>query len=97
MNEERKDEVQELYDKCNKISNYSDWLFLVNIAISFILIFNFKYRDIFVVTSLLLNIGYVILVNVNEIYFNNLAENERRKSLLKESFDVNTTLRDTNK
>ncbi|UKI27408.1 MAG: hypothetical protein L6V91_01900 [Bacilli bacterium] len=74
MNEERKDEVQELYDKCNKISNYSDLLFLVNIAISFILIFNFKYRDIFVVTSLLLNIGYVILVNVNEIYFNNLAE-----------------------
>ncbi len=97
MNEERKDEVQELYDKCNKISNYSNRLFLVNIAISFILIFNFKYRDIFVVTSLLLNIGYVILVNVNEIYFNNLAENERRKSLLKESFDVNTTLSDTNK
>ena len=31
------------------------------------------------------------------MYFSNLAENERRKSLLKESFDVNTTLRETNK
>ena len=97
MENERKDEVQELYDRCNKITNYADLLFLVNMVISFILIFNFKYRDTFIIISLILTIVYVVLVNINEMYFSNLAENERRKSLLKESFDVNTTLRETNK
>ena len=94
METERKDEIQELY---NKITNYADLLFLVNMVISFILIFNFKYRDAFTIISLILTIVYVVLVNINEMYFSNLAENERRKSLLKESFDVNTTLRETNK
>ena len=97
METERKDEIQELYDRCNKITNYADLLFLVNMVISFILIFNFKYRDTFIIISLILTIVYVVLVNINEMYFSNLAENERRKSLLKESFDVNTTLRETNK
>lgn len=97
MKNERNDEVQELYDICNKITNYSDMLFLINIVISFILIFDFKYRDTFIIISLILTIVYVVLVNINEMYFSNLAENERRKSLLKESFDVNTTLRETNK
>ena len=97
METERKDEIQELYDRCNKITNYADLLFLFNMVISFILIFNFKYRDAFIIISLILTIVYVVLVNINEMYFSNLAENERRKSLLKESFDVNTTLRETNK
>lgn len=97
MSDDRKDEVQTLYDRSNKISNYADRLFLFNVAISFILIFDFKYRNIFVIISLLLTIVYVILVNINDMYFSNNAETERRKSLLKESFDVNTTLKDTNK
>ena len=95
MSDDRIDEVQELYDRCNKIAKYANWLFLINIAVSFILILDFKYRDTFVIISLLLTIAYVILANINEMYFSNLAENERRKSLLKESFDVNTTLRET--
>lgn len=97
MIEERKDEIQELYDKTNDLSNKANWLFCLNILISFILIFDFEYRDVFVIISLLLTIGYVVLLNLNEIYFSNLAENERRKSLLKESFGINTTLKETNK
>lgn len=97
MENERKDEVQELYDRCNKITNFANWLFLFNIAFSFVLIFNFDYREIVAIVSLLTTIIYVLLVNINEIYLSNLAENERRKSLLKESFEVDTTLRDTNK
>lgn len=97
MDNERKDEAQELYDRCNKITNISNCLFLFNIAFSFVLIFNFTYREVIAIVSLLTTIVYVLLVNINEIYFSNLAESERRKSLLKESFDVDTTLRDTNK
>ena len=97
MDEERKDEIQELYDKCDNIAKKSNILFIINIILSFILLFDFKYREIFIIGSLLLTIVYVILTNINEMYFSNLAENERRKSLLKESFNVNTTLKETNK
>lgn len=97
MNDERKDEVGELYNKCNNISSIANWLFIINIIISFILIFDFKYKYIFVIFSLILTIVYVVLSNINEIYFCNQAENERRRSLLKESFDINVTLSETNK
>lgn len=95
MNSDRKDEIQELYDRTNKISNLGNILFLLNIIISFILIFDFEYKSIIIIISIILTIGYVILTNINEIYFSNLAENERRKSLIKESFGVNTTPRET--
>ncbi len=97
MDKERKDEIQELYDKCDNITKKANILFIINIILSFILLFDFKYREVFIIGSLLLTIAYVILTNINEIYFSNLAENERRKSLLKESFNVNTTLKETNK
>ena len=42
MSDDRIDEVQELYDRCNKIAKYANWLFLINIAVSFILILDFK-------------------------------------------------------
>lgn len=95
MNIKRKDDIQELYDRCDSIISFSNLLFIINIALSFVLLFSFKGRDIFVIISLIFTIAYVTLVNINEIYFSNLAENERRKSLLKESFGVNTTIKET--
>lgn len=95
--EERIDEVQELYDKCDNIATISNALFIINVLLSFILLFSFKYREIIVISSLILTIIYVTLVNINEMYFSNVAENERRKSLLKESFNINTTIKETNK
>lgn len=97
MDEERKDEIQDLYDRVNKISNFGNILFLLTIIISFILLFNFKLKDIFITLSIIFTLGYIVLININDMYFSNLAENERRKSLLKESFNINTTLRETNK
>lgn len=97
MSEDRKDEIQELYDRINKISKISNFLFYTNIIISLILMFDFKHRDYIVIINIILTLGYVIITNINEMYFNNVAENERRKSLLKESFNINTTLKETNK
>ena len=37
MNDERKDEIQELYEKSNKISNFVNVLYLLTICISFII------------------------------------------------------------
>lgn len=97
MDEERKDEIQNLYDRINKISNFGDILFLLTIIISFVLLFDFKHKDVFITLSIILTLGYIGLSNINDIYFSNLTEMERRKSLLKESFNINITLKETNK
>ena len=97
MNNERKDDIQELYDKSNNFTKYSTIIFYINLFVSFVILNDFNYRDIFVLFSIILSILYVIFTNINEIYFKNIAENERRKSLIKESFGINTTLRETNK
>lgn len=97
MDEERKDEIQNLYDRTNKIRSFGNILFLLTIIISFILLFDFKHKDVFITLSIVLTLGYIVLSNINDIYFSNLAEMERRKSLLKESFNINITLKETNK
>lgn len=97
MDDERKDDIQELYDKSDKITKITDILLITNILISLIIIFQFKYRDVLIISDIILSIIYVTLSNINEIYFKNLAENERRKSLIKESFNINTTVKETSK
>ena len=97
MSNKRKDDVSKLYDISNNINNIANFIFLINIICTFILAFDFKYRNIVVILSIILTILYVAIININEMYFNNLAENERRKSLLKESFNIPITLKDTNK
>ena len=79
MDDERKDEIQDLYDRTNKISNFGNILFLLTIIISFILLFDFKIKDVFITFSIVLTLGYIVLSNINDMYFSNLAETERRK------------------
>ena len=43
-----------------------------------------------------LNIAYVIISFINDIYFINVAENERRKTNISNSFKVNITSKKTN-
>ena len=97
MSNKRRDDVSKLYDISNNINNITNTIFLINIICTFALAFDFKYRSIIVILSLILTILYVVITNINEMFFNNLAESERRKSLLKESFDVPITLKVTKK
>lgn len=97
MSNKRKDDISSLYDKSNNINNIANLIFLINIICTFILAFDFKYRSIVAILSIILTILYVAIININEMYFYNFAENERRKSLLKEAFDIPITLKDTNK
>lgn len=97
MNNERKDDIQELYDKSNNLTKCSTIIFYINLFVSVVILNDFKYRDTFVLVSIILSMLYVVFTNINEMYFKNIAENERRKSLIKESFEINTTLRETNK
>ena len=91
------DEIKEMFDRYDKINNISSILFIINFILAFFLIFDYKYRDIVVLISLIFAILYVLLVNINEMIFSNQADNERRKSLLKESFGVNLTTKQTKK
>ena len=50
MSDDRIDEVQELYDRCNKIAKYANWLFLINIACHII----FLYKNSYKLTTLLI-------------------------------------------
>ncbi len=97
MSNKRKDEVNKLYDITNKLSNIGNILFLINIILTFSLSFKFEYRNVAIIASIVLTIAYVAIININEMYFNNRAESERRKSLLKESFNAPITLKETNK
>lgn len=91
------DEIKEMFDRYDKINNISSIIFIINFILAFFLIFDYKYRDVVVLISLIFAILYVLLININEMIFSNRADNERRKSLLKESFGVNLTTKQTKK
>lgn len=97
MSNKRKDGVSKLYDRTNKLSKIGNISFVINIILIFYLSFNFEYRNVAIIASIVLTIVYVVIININEMYFNNIAESERRKSLLKESFNAPITLKETNK
>ena len=97
MNKNRKDEVSKLYSITNNVNNVANIVFILNIMCTFILAIDFKYRNMVVILSIILTISYVVIININGMYFNNLAEKERRKSLLKESFNIPITLKETKK
>ena len=97
MSEERKDDVQELYDKSNKFEKCINVNFIINLGLSILILFDFKFRDFFIFISMFSNVIYVILTNINEFYFKNEAETERRKSFIKESFNIDITTKETTK
>ena len=51
MNNERKDDIQELYDKSNNLTKCSTIIFYINLFVSFVILNDFKYRDTFVLVS----------------------------------------------
>ncbi len=97
MSNARVDEIKELYDKSDIIRKWTNALFIINIILSFALLFSFDYRSFVIYLSMSFNFIYVVITSINDMFFSNYAENERRKSLLKESFSINITLRRTNK
>jgi hypothetical protein len=95
--EEKVDEVNKLYNRVNISEKIANGVFFINLIVSAITIFEFKYQDLFFIINIIFSITYVVLSNVIDIYFKNRAENERRKSFIKESFNVNLTKRKTYK
>lgn len=97
MDRERRDDVNKLYLIHNLLNNGTNIIFYLNIFITFALLFEFKYKECVIMANIILIIIYAFLTILNEVHFTNLAENERRKSLIRESFDIPITLKKTNK
>ena len=93
--EEKVDEISKLYKRVTVSERIAEIIFYFNIVISAITIFEFKYQDLFFKINIISCILYVTLSNITDIYFKNIAENERRKGLIKHSFHVNITKRKT--
>ncbi|OUM61481.1 hypothetical protein PIROE2DRAFT_62488 [Piromyces sp. E2] len=96
-NNEKIDEVSKLYKKVNILEKIANGVFYINLIVSAITIIEFKFQDLFFIINIIFSITYVVITNLVDIYFKNIAENERRKSFIKESFNVNITKRITYK
>jgi len=96
-NDEKIDEVSKLYKRVNILEKIANGIFYINLVVSAITIIEFKLQDLFFIFNIIFSITYVVITNLVDIYFKNIAENEPRKSFIKKSFNVNITKRVTYK
>ena len=94
VNDYRND-VNDDFKKCQNLEKLLMMIFIIIIVVSIInVIFNNNYIVYFLI---FLNIGYILTSFINDIYFKNNAELERRKTNISNAFNVNLTSKKTNK
>lgn len=92
----RRDDVQALYNKHNKLTFGANILFALNVAALILLaILPSTQAGILTLASIILTVLYIACVIVNEIFVGNAAEAERRKTFIKDSFNINITSKKT--
>lgn len=88
-----KNESNKLFDRCSK--NESIMLFIYCINFIFMLLICFDINDTINAISnylvIILNIIYIIISGYNDLFLKNKAENELRKTMIANSFNVNIT------
>lgn len=89
-----RNDVNDDYNKCIFLEKIVTHLFFVIIILS--IINTYINNEIAIYFIVFLNIAYVIISFVNDIYFINVAESERRKTNISNSFKVNITSKKTN-
>lgn len=89
-----RNDVNNDYNKCIFLEKVITYLFLAILILSIVNTYiNNEFAVYFIV---FLNIAYVVISFINDIYFINIAENERRKTNISDSFKVNITSKKTN-
>lgn len=89
-----RNDVNDDYNKCIFLEKIITYLFLAILILS--IINTYINNEIVIYLIVFLNIAYVIISFINDIYFINVAENERRKTNISNSFKVNITSKKTN-
>lgn len=95
----RIDGADDFYKKTLKIDKILTVVFYINIIISFILLFdaNDWLKKVLIIISISFSLVYVLLSALNDIVLKNMADNERRKLLINNSFNIKLSRRKTNK
>lgn len=93
----RKDDVSKHFKIVGIFEKITNLFFWLNMIINVILLTNLNFKFCIALIGLAITIVYVVLMNINDIFLKNTAEKERRKSFLKESFNINLTPNQTNK
>lgn len=89
-----RNDVNNDYNKCIFLEKVITYLFLAILILSIINTYiNNEFAVYFIV---FLNIAYVVISFINDIFFINIAENERRKTNISDSFKVNITSKKNN-
>ena len=93
MNSEAKNEVNKEFIKCSKNENIMLGIYIINFILMIIVSFNINENIYDFLNYLLIisNIVYVVLSGFNDIVLKNKAENELRKTMISNSFDINIT------
>lgn len=93
MNYKYKNESSILFDKCSKNENIMLLIYIINFIFMLLVCFeiNETVSTIANYVIIILNIIYIILSGYNDLFFKNKAENELRKTMIANSFNVNIT------
>lgn len=89
-----RNDVNDDYNKCIFLEKIITYLFLAILILS--IINTYINNEIVIYLIVFLNIAHVIIFFINDMYFINVAENERRKTNISNSFKVNITTKKTN-
>lgn len=94
MKEKYKNEANQIFDKCSKIENIMLIIYIANIVFMIFLTLNIAsevWKDILNYVLIVINIIYIFFSGFNDIFLKNKAENELRKTMISNSFNINIT------
>lgn len=93
MDYKYKNESSVLFDKCSKNENIMLVIYIINFTFMLLVCFdiNETVSTIANYVIIILNIIYIIFSCYNDLYLKNKAENELRKTMIANSFNVNIT------
>ena len=94
MTKEYINDVNKNYTICIYLNKITNIIFILSILLSTIICF--KYMEFISIILIVIHILYFIVNTANDILFINIAEDERRKTLLSNAFNVDLSDKKTN-
>lgn len=93
MKDNYKNESNKLFDKCSKNEDIMLVIYIVNILFMILVCCDIKEEIICILNYglIVLNIAYIIISGYNDMFLKNKAENELRKTMISNSFNINIT------
>lgn len=93
MEEKYKNESNKLFDKCSKNENIMLIIYMINVVIMILICFNTNscISNVLNYGLIVINIIYITLNCFTDMILKNRAENELRKTMISNSFNVNIT------